>query len=891
MKMQLTLLAFCFILSTCTALNYELGKMYKYSYETELKVDDPSLDKDTIGHSDAGFKLSSNVNLVVAWQNSANKQDQLIELTVQDAKVSNVSERPEDRNTFANAPLSKQIVSPYSVFFQWNDGRVGSIYANERDVSGSLNMKRGLISLLQIQLANGKVTETDASGECRVTYTAKERTIKKVKDSKTCSAPVDFNYYHPQQIMDIDVRSDVKADYKLSDDGSIIQSASSFESHFTGINVRKSLASSVVSTQDLTYVSTEGGAKTLSGSTIEDALASNTDLVAISMISEPTQQQCTSGCEIPSKVMERLRSNLKGEHMSKTESAIASIDAVLAFRNAGKDTLLAVLRDPKNKDILPQLMDILAATQTLASEKVLLEVVNFKDEENAEGIERIFFVTGYNNHPSEFLLEKYLDMLKNNGVPNDEVKETLALTLGNLLGIYCGTESRCKTKVAIDIKEYLLEMVKSDDVATKCQGLRALGNAEMPSLFQTFVDIASNEVDADVLTTVINVMDVYDKEFFTKEVNAVLNRIYHEVQREYTYVIRLTAANSLLTKNPSEQDVINILLSLNCQKVPEMVTFLTAKIDNLMTLNTVAGKTVRKALSSAAVSNYNTRAHSGLSAAFTNVMADTADALSTFDQDILFTSTAVLRKSDFSVNLEADDNTLQIANVGIWARGLETFLGEDTGEEAGAAAGLSVKMMDVQLRPMSFSMTMSDLMSLVWSMGSDSSMTALQGIILLQDHFETIRLQSGFGVEVAVQGTVSLKLSGGLDFSLWERSSTTSIYNNGAMAVRGSLKVDTGFLKTGMEYSADADGSITFITTVLFAELPAKFCMQMMQEPLLFRHRVYKYEELMGSTTKFSVAVKRNTLAPPQSFKLYKQNSIQCDQMLGQEEEESDSWW
>ncbi|XP_033122321.1 microsomal triglyceride transfer protein-like [Anneissia japonica] len=884
-------LVLVFLITSCSALNYELGKKYRYSYETEVKVDDPSLTKDTIGHSEAGFKLSSNVDLVVAWQNSANKQDQLIQLTVQDVKLSNVSERPEDRNTFANVPRTLQAVSPYSVFFQWNDGRVGSVYANEKDASGSLNVKRGLISLLQIQLADGKVTETDASGECQVTYTAKGNSIEKVKKASTCTTESDVKFYHPKRIMDIDITSEVRAAYQLSADSSLIQSASSFESHLTGINVRKSLASSVVSKQLLTYTSTEEGGKTLPGATIDDALQGDSNLVATSLISEPAKQQCASGCEIPSKVIENLRSKLKGEYMSKTKSAIASIDAVLAFRNAGRDTLLAILRDRRNEEILPQLLDILAATQTLASEQALLELVDFKDEELIESIERLLLVTGYNNHPSEFLLQTYLDMLKNNGVPNAEAKETLALTLGNLLGTYCGIESRCQTKVAVDIREYLLEMVKSDDVPTRCQGLRALGNAALPSLFQVIVDVAANADDADVITTAINVMHVYDEDFFTKDVNDVLNRIYHELRREYTYVIRLTAANTLLTKKPSEQDVIDILFSLSDQKVPEMVRFLTAKIDNLMTLDCVAGQTVRNTLSSAAVSNYNTRAHSGLSAAFTNVMADTADSLASFDQDILFTSTAVLRKSDFSVNLEADNNTLQIANVGIWARGLETFLGEDTGEDAGAAAGLSVKIMDVQLRPMSFSATMSDIMSLVWSMGSDSSMTALQGIILLQDHYEHIRLQSGFDVEVAVQGTVSLKLSGGLDFSLWERSSTTSIYNNGAMAVRGSLKLDTGFLQTGMEYSADADGSITFVTTVLFAELPAKFCMQMMQDPLLFRHRVRKYEELTGSTHKFTVGVNRKALAPPLSFKLYKQNSIQCDEMLGQEEEDSGSWW
>ena len=73
----------------------------------------------------------------------------------------------------------------------------------------------------------------------------------------------------------------------------------------------------------------------------------------------------------------------------------------------------------------------------------------------------------------------------------------------------------------------------------------------------------------------------------------------------------------------------------------------------------------------------------------------------------------------------------------IYSRGLESFFGEDTGDEGDSTAGIAVQLLGITLRPIVFFSGSGDLMSMAWSLGSassDSSYSAIKGLILLQDH-------------------------------------------------------------------------------------------------------------------------------------------------------------
>ena len=49
-----------------------------------------------------------------------------------------------------------------------------------------MNIKRGILGLLQIQTESGQRLEEDASGLCPVSYTVTDNEVEKVKDIKKC---------------------------------------------------------------------------------------------------------------------------------------------------------------------------------------------------------------------------------------------------------------------------------------------------------------------------------------------------------------------------------------------------------------------------------------------------------------------------------------------------------------------------------------------------------------------------------------------------------------------------------------------------------------------------------------------------------------------------------
>lgn len=79
--------------------------------------------------------------------------------------------------------------------------------------------------------------------------------------------------------------------------------------------------------------------------------------------------------------------------------------------------------------------------------------------------------------------------------------------------------------------------------------------------------------------------------------------------------------------------------------------------------------------------------------------------------------------------------------MNLYSTGLESFFGEDTGDQGNVAAGVSVKLMGIQLRPLSFLAGGGNIMSMAWNLGSaDTAVSPLHGNVLLHDHSE-VRIQ------------------------------------------------------------------------------------------------------------------------------------------------------
>nr|XP_006822054.1 PREDICTED: microsomal triglyceride transfer protein large subunit-like [Saccoglossus kowalevskii] len=267
-------------------------------------------------------------------------------------------------------------------------------------------------------------------------------------------------------------------------------------------------------------------------------------------------------------------------------------------------------------------------------------------------------------------------------------------------------------------------------------------------------------------------------------------------------------------------------------------------------------------------------------------MADTGDVLSTYALDMLMSKSGILRQSYMDVLMDTDNDTATIVSVGIFATGLDSFLGEaEEADDNDAASGLGLNIMDVMVRPFHFFNGYSEMMGMMWSMTADNIITALAGTILLHDHSQRIALQSGINVDNQLRSSLSLDLSGSVEVSLWDKNSLSLVSNGGAMVIKGSTSVDAGFGQASLNYVADAEAIMHFTTSVDFSDQPVMVCLQMSQPAFEFRHKIKKEEKTPSSEKPFVRESSKDVYIPEKTYLLHPENSIMCDMMFGEDED------
>ncbi|PIK41987.1 putative microsomal triglyceride transfer protein large subunit isoform X2 [Apostichopus japonicus] len=579
--------------------------------------------------------------------------------------------------------------------------------------------------------------------------------------------------------------------------------------------------------QALAFVSSEAGGQQLAGDNAESVALSQGDYIKQSLRLLLIEQQCGDECQSAADIVEAYHEGLSSDLLAQADSSMSFLEVLASFRSSGKQSLLDVLNNDANQDIIPQLLDVLASTQTSSSWEAAMEILDFSSEESAEMLERFLVVTAFNSHPLELQVSNLMHVIRHiqmyTGNLWKEVKSAVKmfryLWLSQLelsSRTLCVEEEVCAGQVVQDALGVFTDILSAEEDSVRKLALYALRNAGQPSTLPAIVEMIGQEEDLDVIEVALDIIDVFEEELFTRDIKRQLNNFYHQNHKRYSNVIRASAVFLLLTKKPCKQDVLNIALSLPHLETFELSKFISSKLETLSELDSAAG----------------------------NVLADTGDSTVFYELDLQMTGSGLLRKSHFDVDLDAVNDSLKILSVNLYSRGLESFFGEDTGDQGNVAAGVSVKLMDIQLRPLTFTSGGGNIMSMAWNLGSaDTAISPLHGNVLLHDHSQKLTLQSGVTVNVEVQGCASVDLGGDLDFSLWERTFTTTVFNKGAMSIRGSTTIDVAPFKTGINYGADAMGVVNFVTSVKFASLPPQFCLQMIQDPLQYRNFVNKYEQ------------------------------------------------
>uniref|UniRef100_A0A8B9MK23 Vitellogenin domain-containing protein n=1 Tax=Accipiter nisus TaxID=211598 RepID=A0A8B9MK23_9AVES len=857
-------------IETLQPLSFQPETLYQYRYSLDLQLDHVS----TPSPRGAWLRAEALVQLQHLWRDPGGEE--LLQVQIRDLKAQHEpeEERRQDGTGGAAAEIAlsqeawAELQQP--VFISWSGGKVKAFYGDEAESILISNLKRGIVSLLQLQPHAGTAVEEDVSGSCEVTYAVSNHSITKTKDLLSCAKPRS-GFASVNKIFGVEWQPTSKSQYMVKDD--LLRSVLAEETHVVSPALRSTTGIKISSRQQLQLVSPPmPGPAVVAGQSLEDALAGMEGRhQPLGMASLPFRRVCTH-CQSVSDATHPQNS----PHVLPQQF----LRFIQMLRSAKKRDVLQLLRKAP-EEMLPFVVETAVAAQSVASLAALSDFLDFSKESKSL-LEKFLYAAAFSPRPSGELLHLVLDKLDGKQLA-PEVQETGIVAVGSLVGKLCRQKLCELQEVERGVKTILAGLRDAKEESEVVIYLLALGNAALPKTIPTLLDHAEEGPTA-ITTAAVSALRQFPARHISSKVKRAMRRIFHEKRKNYEKTCRLAAAEILLDNEPSPMDVINILLAAK-ELETETATFLLLKVQNsLRADHHPARKVMKDIMGDPQINNYNFFSKAGISSSFSGPLTVTQDLLSTFELDLLFLEGGFLRKSISDFSLLSHGQRLHAAQVTIEAQGMESMLGENVlegEEEPELMAGMSAIFFDVQLRPIIFFRGYTDLMAKVLLSNGEPT-SVVKGNLLLMDHHQVIPLQSGLQVAIKLQGGLGLDISADMDVSIWEQELKTSINTRGSLAIDFQAELDAPFLQATLRSQTEVETSIHFDTNLRFSSSPVLMCLQLREEQVPYRE-IFTVSKSAGSQSSTARKGRQGTV-PGREFALHRANSKVCNLLLMAEE-------
>lgn len=890
---QFTLLLILAVFSS-KSWQYELGTTYSYEYLTAVLMNEPAplsgSNSSKVKGTDVGYQITASVDLTSVWQDPHDPTHILLELLMNNPKLSIQTRKAHTPDGFAgHASLLDEMQNTEPIFLDWFDGKIKRIFLAKSESLSLKNIKKGIASLFQFQSTGTAVKELDTSGSCLATYKVMEKKTMLKRKSNCQHFKPTKSFARKEEILGVSSVTNYTTKYTLKGDSKIIDMLTSTELHSLRVHLRSQTGASIVSRQSINLKKETTAGKKYGSSTVAQVieLASKNrgnELVEDVLQVEEEPIIChASSCKALAEAVQQAAKQLHSSQLATTAAAKAFVALVPVVRQSSKSDILKVLLDKANKANLPQLVDVVAAAQTVESHEAIIEVVKFHLKDYDELAERYLTSVSLSTRPSEYLLQDILKLLKEK-IKNEKLQETALLSLASITKTFSSQSKNPAEPIVVKIRQYFLDNLNvCSTEPCRQQYLRVLKNLAMPDT----VSIILKHVDStDKKTSVsaVKALTAMPPHVIDSHVKSKLENVYFQIGRRYDSSARTLALDILLKHQPETEFLRNVLESLTSKYALEISTY------TLQRLVEFAGKcpTIRSQIqqilaADLSISNYHTFSQNGKSTAFSRDLYRNINGNGTFSSSTEAVG-GTMKRSSFDVHLGKDSDSLHLLSFGIFTGGLSSFVSSsssdgDEADEEDATAGMEITLGGVQLRPMVFFEGQGELMGHVWSGTASERTSALQATILLHDHQQTILLQNGFPVFFDLLSSISFDFGGEIQISLWNRNSHSVVDNVAAMNLDGSLSLANPLIQSRVEFTVGARAKIDFVTDVSFAD-GLLLCLRMGQNRFVVDSVTQKHESIPGSRHWIHKKKSRQEIIPGRTYALNGKNSLLCNEMF-----------
>ncbi|XP_072881377.1 microsomal triglyceride transfer protein large subunit-like [Hemitrygon akajei] len=852
--------------------------LFKYKYIVDLSLE-------TLFHPAAmpgsGLRIEALTQLHVVWENGSSQHDKLIQLQIQEIKLLNVTEQNENQNNFKNIHVENlleptiMVALKMPVIFHWKSGKVETLYGSVEERGLPLNLKRGLVSLFQLQTSSGTITEVDVSGSCKVTYETENNQVTKIKDLLSCERS-EFGFIPSNQVLGVQWQPTCKGLYSV--ENGVIKTAVIEEGHVLKLNLRTTSGAKISSRQQLHYLTSELKPRPVDKEGLQEALHDLGIFTPFSMTGDLEKVNCKK-CTLANGYLNSLNEKDSVQNLSKVSAAKVFLAFVHLLREEKKKVILDFLKKAAENEI-SFLIDSATAAQTESSLGALSEYLDFTEEKKVPQMQTFLQAAALSSHPSKELLNTLLAKLRGK-IASREVQETTISVIGAVIGKMC-LRNQCKLKEVEIAKKVILDGLNSaKEVADVKMYLLALKNALLPETIPVLLQYTSKQRNS-VTFIAVTALQRFPSVYITQEVKKQMNRIFHQSRDQYEAAVRMAALDVILNNQLSPMELKNIVLSLGEIEL-ELSKFTVAKLQNIMhSDHHPARQVIREFLKDPMINNYNCLSRTGSSSSASGYLAVTTDIISSYNMDLLFGDTGILQNSLTDFFIFTQGSQLHATQVSIEAKGLDSFFKQSSAQadddDDEVMAGMSVILFDVQFPPIVFFQGYSDLMDKLWSVTEEPT-SIIKGSILLIDYRQAFMLQSGLLANAEFEGGLGIDVSGTIELSLWSQKCKTNIKSRGALVINSIIRVDTTSLQIGVKNNYEATASLDFISSVEFIDYPIPVCLQLLNGPFKYREEITIYKSLQEHVA-FIKRKKRTRTAQEAELPLHQANSEMCKKLF-----------
>ncbi|MBN3302768.1 MTP protein, partial [Amia calva] len=817
----------------------------------------------------SGFSMEAVVQIHSLWRNPSNEQDLLVQIKV-NLKV--MSNHNGSQSIFMDSSVEELLGQQHlhdlrkPVLIHSIGGKLEDVFAANETNKFILNLKRGLVSVFQMQTYSGTATENDVTGRCKVLYEVSGKQIIKIKDFQSCEKE-DFGYTSTNQVFGVNVNGTSKCIYLMEND--IIKSVKSEESHLIMLNLKSTIGTKINSRLGLQLLSTKPGVSEILKPDIPEVLAGlEYSYTAVGIHAVPVERRPCFNCSSATDHMKTI----KNVDVPKISTTKKFLDLVTLLRDMKKKDIIQMLKTTKYTAV-PFLIDAAAAVLTPESLGALSSFLDFTKVKQGPLLERFLYACAFSARPSTYLLSTLTNILSGK-IVQKEVQETAIITLGSVIGKMCSANN-CTSQEVIRSKNLIVDRLKSstEEFAVKAC-LLALKSACLPETIPLILQYT--EMSNSVSITALSALQRFPAKYINNEVKEQMRNIFYQRKKHFIETVRLAAAEILLNSDPQYVDIRNIIEAIP-REGPEPSRYLSSKIQSCLNSDHGARKIIVEVLKDSNLNNYNHLSRLGSSSTYSGNLTATKDMVTSYNVDFLFSEHGFLRKSNSNFYTYSHGNKLLSVQVSMEAKGLDGLFGE-AAEEEEIMAGMSTTLLDVQLRPVVFFQGYADLMEKYWSANGEPQHILMANILPI-DHLQVFSLQSGLPVLIHFQGGLTVDVTSSTELSLFSQESKSRVTNRGTLAISGTIEIDASFINVGVETRTEAQTQFVFVNTVRFSEMPVLFCLQMKKEPYPYRESVVVYERFPNGKN-FTLQKRRKFTFPGEEVSLHKRNSEMCKKLL-----------